>query len=259
MIVNQEPSAMRNILILGGTLEASALAARLADLGEAATLSYAGRVERLKAQPIPTRTGGFGGISGLIAYIRTHAITHLVDATHPFAAQMSRHAALAATATGIGIIAYTRPPWQPVPGDSWTRVPDIPAAVAALGGPAQRVFLALGRMHLDAFAAQPQHHYLLRLVDPPGTPPRLPHHSAVISRGPFTAAEDTALMRQHRITLVVAKNAGGTGAAAKLAAARALRLPVVMIDRPPAPDRPEATSLQQVLAWLGHADTDLGV
>ncbi len=250
---------MHTILILGGTTEASALAARLADLGESATLSYAGRVESPKAQPIPTRTGGFGGIAGLADYIRTNSITHLIDATHPFATQMSRHAVLAAQETGIRLIAYTRPPWHPVPGDDWTRVPDIAAAVAALAGPPQRIFLALGRMHIDAFAAWPQHHYLLRLVDPPEIPPPLPHHTAIVARGPFTEAGDTALMLQHRITLVVAKNAGGKGASAKLAAARALSLPVLMIDRPAAPDRSEATNLQQVLDWLDHVGTDLGV
>jgi precorrin-6A/cobalt-precorrin-6A reductase len=250
---------MRNILILGGTTEASALAARLAELGETATLSYAGRVESPRAQPVPTRTGGFGGVAGLVDFLKVNNITHVVDATHPFAAQMSRHAVLAAQQAGVALVAFTRPAWRPVPGDLWTRVPDIPAAIAALDGPPQRIFLALGRMHVEAFAAQPQHHYLLRLVDPPETPPSLPHHTVVIARGPFTEPDDTALLHRHGITLVVAKNAGGKGASAKLAAARVLRLPVLMIDRPPAPERREANSLQEVLDWLDHAGTERGV
>ncbi len=250
---------MRNILILGGTTEASALAARLADLGEEATLSYAGRVEEPKAQPVPTRTGGFGGAEGLAAYLRDDEVTHLIDATHPFAAQMSRNAVEAARATGVALIAHTRPAWRPVPGDDWTTVPDIAAAVAALGGPARRVFLALGRMHVDAFAAQPQHHYLLRLVDPPEVSPILPQHEIVVARGPFDTESDRALMEAHRTELLVAKNAGGKGASAKLAAARALGVPVLMIDRPPLPDRPEATSLAEVLHWLDHGTTERGV
>lgn len=250
---------MRNILILGGTTEASALAARLADLGETATLSYAGRTETPKAQPIPTRVGGFGGVAGLVDYIRVNNVTHLIDATHPFAAQMSRHAVVAAQEACIQLIACTRPAWRPVQGDLWICVPDIPAAVAALAGPPQHVFLALGRMHLDAFAAQPQHHYLLRLVDPPEVSPPLPQHQVIVARGPFAEADDTALMRDHRISIVVAKNAGGKGAAAKLAAARALHLPVVMIDRPALPARREATNVAEVLNWLDHAGTDLGV
>ncbi len=250
---------MRNILILGGTTEASALAVRLAERGETATLSYAGRVELPRAQPIPTRTGGFGGPAGLIDYIRVNKITHLVDATHPFAAQMSGNAALAAQETGVGLIAFTRPPWHPVAGDDWIRVADIPAAVAALAGAPQRIFLALGRLNLDAFAVMPQHRYLLRLVDPPATPPPLPDHVVVVARGPFTEEGDIALMRGHAIDLVVAKNAGGKGASAKLAAARALSLRVLMIDRPPAPRRAEATRLQQVVDWLDHAGTERGV
>jgi precorrin-6A/cobalt-precorrin-6A reductase len=114
-------------------------------------------------------------------------------------------------------------------------------------------------MHLDAFAARPQHHYLLRLVDPPETPPPLPKHTIILARGPFDVAQDTALMRTHGTERVVAKNAGGKGASAKLAAARALTLPVVMIDRPPVPERDEATSLAGVLDWLNHAGTDRGV
>lgn len=239
-----------HVLVLGGTTEASALARALAQAGIPAMLSYMGRVERPKAQPIPVRIGGFGGVSGLVAYLREHRITHLVDATHPFAAQMSTHAVQAARQSGVPLIALTRPPWQPGHGDDWQRVPDMAAAVAALAGPARRVMLAIGRMHLAEFAAQPQHHYLLRLVDSPQESPPLPDHSVVVDRGPFNAAADESLMREHRIDLVVAKNAGGTGSVSKLIAARALALPVLMIERPPIPPRPETHDPAAILAWI---------
>jgi precorrin-6A/cobalt-precorrin-6A reductase len=250
---------MRNTLILGGTTEASALAQKLADLGETAVLSYAGRVDEPKAQPVEVRVGGFGGVAGLVDYIRMNNVSHLVDATHPFAAGMSGNAVQAAAITGIPLIALTRAPWAPVPGDDWARVPDIPAAVAALSGPPQRVFLALGRMHLAGFAAQPQHHYILRLVDPPESPPPLPQHSVIVARGPFDLAGDMALMEQHGVQRVVAKNAGGKGASAKLAAARALGLPVLMIDRPVLPHRAEAQTVAAVIDWLDHSGTERGV
>ncbi len=250
---------MRNILILGGTTEASALARTLADWGEDAVLSYAGRVDDPKEQPIPTRVGGFGGVDGLVAYLRDNAVTNLVDATHPFAARMSANAVAAAAVANVPMIALTRPAWVPLSEDRWTRVADIASAVAALAGPPQRVMLALGRMHLADFASQPQHHYILRLVDPPQTPPPLPQHSVIVSRGPFDVAGDTALMQQHGVQIVVAKNAGGKGASAKLAAARALGLPVLMIDRPVLPPRAEVTSLAAVLDWLDHGATERGV
>lgn len=113
---------MRNILLLGGTTEASALAAALAARGDRAVLSYAGRVASPRAQPVQTRNGGFGGPEGLAAYLRAEGVSHLVDATHPFAAQMSAHAALAAAATGTPLLALVRPPWRPVPattGRGW--------------------------------------------------------------------------------------------------------------------------------------------
>lgn len=243
---------MTHVLVLGGTTEASALCATLAEAQIPATLSYMGRVERPKPQPIPVRIGGFGGVPGLVAWLHRHRITHLVDATHPFAAQMSTNAVLACRETGTPLLALTRPAWQPGPGDTWRSVPDMAAAVAALEGPAQNVMLAIGRMHLAGFAAQPQHHYLLRLVDAPLQPPPLPHHTVVVDRGPFSAEADRALMQQHRIDLVVSKNAGGTGSVSKLDAARALGLPVLMIDRPDLPPRDKVHDPAAVLGWLGR-------
>ncbi len=246
------------LLILGGTTEASALAHRIADRGIRAVFSYAGRTERPRSQPLPQRIGGFGGVDGLVRYLRDTGVTHVVDATHPFADGMSRNAAAACARTGVQLTALTRPPWRAEPGDDWRRVPDIASAVAELGGGRKRVMLALGRMHLAAFAAQPQHRYLLRLVDAPDHSP-LPDCSVVVARGPFTLANDIGLMRAHDIELVVSKNAGGSGARAKIDAARALGLPVIMIDRPDVPARRELSSPDQVLDWLDHCETERGV
>ncbi|VDC21212.1 Precorrin-6A reductase [Pseudogemmobacter humi] len=228
----------------------------MAGAGLSAVLSYAGRVESPRAQPVPVRTGGFGGAEGLAGYLRTHRISHLIDATHPFAAQMSTNAALAAQETGVPLIRLERPAWRPGPGDAWTPVPDIAEAVQATGETPRRIFLAIGRQHLAPFAARPQHHYLLRLVDPPVSSLPLPQVTLEIARGPFDTASDRALMQRHGIQMIVAKNAGGAGASAKLTAARDLGLPVVMIDRPRLPEAPTAASPEDVLAWL-HAD--LGV
>ncbi|TAG22568.1 MAG: cobalt-precorrin-6A reductase [Rhodobacterales bacterium] len=241
---------MTRILLLGGTGEANLMAEAIAKAGLSGVYSYAGRTEAPMGQPIHMRMGGFGGVEGLIAYLQTEKITHVIDATHPFAAQMSGNAVAACTATGTPLIALERAPWTPGDGDHWTRVADIPAAVAALAGPAQRVFLAIGRQHLEPFAAQARHHYLLRLVDPPTAPLPLPQAQVVVARGPFNVAGDTAMLQSHGIEIVVAKNAGGKGAVAKIAAARALGLPVVMIDRPVIPARRVVSSVAAVMAWL---------
>jgi precorrin-6A/cobalt-precorrin-6A reductase len=250
---------MIHLLILGGTQEASALAKVVADANLRAVLSYAGRVARPARQPIPCRIGGFGGVQGLASYIQTNDITHVVDATHPFAAQMSRNAVSACAQTKTPLIALTRPQWKATKADRWRHVPDLEAAAKALQGPAQNVFLAVGRMHLDCFATQPQHRYLLRLVDAPHTPLPLPNATPVIARGPFDRAADRALLQKHAIEIVVAKNAGGDGARAKIDAARDLGLPVLMIDRPDLPQRHQANIPQQVLDWLAHCGTDRGV
>jgi precorrin-6A/cobalt-precorrin-6A reductase len=251
MIVNQG-SAMTRILLLGGTTEAGLMAQAIARAGLDGVYSYAGRTETPMGQPMHMRVGGFGGAEGLRAYLDAQQITHVIDATHPFAAQMSSNAVVACTAQGVPLVALERAPWVAGEGDRWTHVPDIPAAVAALAGPPQRVFLAIGRQHLEPFAAQPQHHYLLRLVDAPTGPLPLPLTEVVVARGPFDVATDTALMQQHGTEIVVAKNAGGKGAVAKIAAARALGLPVLMIDRPVIPQRRVARSVAEVMDWLAH-------
>ncbi|QTF91567.1 cobalt-precorrin-6A reductase [Halomonas sp. BM-2019] len=238
------------VLILGGTSEASALASALAEGGVPALFSYAGRVKAPRPQPLPTRIGGFGGVAGLGDFLAEQGITHLVDATHPFAERMSRNAVAAAHRSGIPLIALTRSPWVAQAGDRWEKVVGIEAAVKALAGPPQRILLAIGRQQLAAFAAQPRHHYLLRLVDAPEAPPPLPHHRVILDRGPFTLAGDRALLRAHGIQRIVCKNAGGEGAVAKLTAARELGLPVVMIERPAPPARREVHSVEAVLSWL---------
>lgn len=245
--------------MLGGTTEATALCRAMAEADVRGTISFAGRVARPVRQPLPQRVGGFGGVGGLADYLRADRITHVVDATHPFAAQMSRNAIAACAEANVPLTALTRAPWSPEAGDHWTRVSDIAGAVAALDRPAERVMLAIGRLNLPAFAPHPQHWYLLRLVDPPEVPPPFPEHHILVDRGPFDAATDLALMRDHRISLVVSKNSGGRGAYAKILAARELSLPVIMIDRPELPKRRELHGVSEVLDWVAHASIDLGV
>lgn len=216
-------------------------------------LSYAGRTGNPRAQPVPMRVGGFGGAAGLAAFLKEGEFTHLIDATHPFAATIGANAVAAAHEADVAHLMLTRPAWQAGEGDRWTHVPDIGGAVRALDGSPRRVMLALGRMHVEAFAAQPQHHYLLRFVDAPDVPPALPRHQLTVDRGPFTLEGDLALMRAHGIDLIVAKNAGGEGARAKIDAARAIGLPVIMIDRPSLPQAQAVHDLSDVLTWINHS------
>ncbi|MCX8507392.1 MAG: cobalt-precorrin-6A reductase [Rhodobacteraceae bacterium] len=243
---------MTRLLLLGGTTEASHLARALAEAGVEAIFSYAGRTDHPVAQPLPTRVGGFGGVEGLADYIRAQEVTHLVDATHPFAARMSCNAVMACALTGTRLCAYERPAWQAGPGDDWRQVAGMEEAVDALPDTPARVFLAIGKQHLTAFARRPRHHYLLRLVDPPESPLPLPDAEAVIARGPFTEAGDLALLQRHRISHIVAKNAGGAGAEAKLKAARILRIPVILIERPQLPARTVLGSPADLFDWLGR-------
>ena len=245
---------MRRILILGGTAEARQLAARLAQRGDlAATLSLAGRTANPAVQPVPVRIGGFGGVDGLAEYLAAERIDILIDATHPYAAVMATNAARAAAVAGVRLVALRRPPWTPVAGDRWIEVADVQAAVAALGEAPRRVFLALGRKELAPFAAAPQHHYLVRSVDPVEPPLAVPNATYVTGRGPFTQSGDHALLSAHRIEIVVAKNSGGSATYSKIAAARALGLTVVLLARPPLPAVTAVTTIAEVEAFIDHA------
>ncbi|KGT78614.1 cobalt-precorrin-6X reductase [Bradyrhizobium japonicum] len=242
---------MTRALILGGTADARLLAAEVARARIDAVYSYGGRTRAPADQPLPTRVGGFGGVSGLADYIRRERITHVIDATHPFAAEMSRHAIEACAQTGTPLIALERAPWTKAPGDIWIEVADVTAAAAALPKTPAKVFLAIGRQHIAPFAAKPQHAYTLRFVDPPEAP--LPFAANVIvSRGPFTFDGELAMMRARSIAWIVARNSGGDGARAKIDAARMLGLPVIMIARPKLPERLRVESVAEIMQWLGH-------
>jgi precorrin-6A/cobalt-precorrin-6A reductase len=251
------PGSIRlRILILGGTAEANRLAAAVAnDPRIDAVLSYAGRTENPTLPPIAWRVGGFGGIDGLVDYLRAERIARVIDATHPFAAQMSAHAVAACAVTGVPLLALERPPWQRAPGDRWIEVDDLASAAGALGTVPRRVFLGIGRQHLKIFAEHPQHFYLVRLVDPPRAPLPLSGAEVIVARGPFDLAGDLMMLTGHRIDIVVARNAGGDAAIAKIAAARELGLPVVMVRRPFIPAREKVETIAEVLHWLGHDET----
>ena len=230
------------------------MARALAEAGIDAVYSYAGRVQNPAAQPLPTRCGGFGGADGLAAFLRAERFTHLIDATHPFAATISRNAHAAADRAPVPLIVLERPPWIRQNGDRWTQVADFHAAAQALPGDGSTVFLAIGRQQLAPFLGV-NHRWMLRFAEVASHPLR--DATLIVSRGPFSVAGDVALMRRHDVAHVVTKNSGGAGAEAKLAAARELALPVIVIDRPALPARHVVASVAEVMDWL-HG-TDRGV
>jgi precorrin-6A/cobalt-precorrin-6A reductase len=238
------------LLLLGGSTEANRLARRLSGHPRIkATLSLAGRTTNPAAATLPTRMGGFGGIEGLSRYLREENIRVVVDATHPFAAQMSGNAMAACASAHVPLAVFTRPPWRAQLGDAWTEVSDAMEAAVALGPLSKRVFLTVGRQQLAAFQSAP-HQFLVRTIDPP-VPELLPKSAEILlAKGPFTVAEEIDLMRRHAIEILVSKNSGGGATEAKIEAARSLGLPVVMIQRPPAQAQTVFYDVEQAIAWI---------
>ncbi|WP_433519135.1 cobalt-precorrin-6A reductase [Nonomuraea sp. CA-143628] len=260
---------MRRVLILGGTAEARALAAELADVpGVHVVSSLAGRVTNPRLPVGEVRAGGFGGPDGLATWLAAERIDAVVDATHPFAARMTASAAEASARTGVPLLVLRRPGWPQGPDDTWQRVDSLEAAATRLAeavtarlaiakpadptdsanlveptepteGTAQptgpvRVFLTTGRRSLPVFTGLAGVWLLARSVDPP-EPPVPPHVHVLLARGPYTVDGELALIREHRLDVLVTKDSGGRLTAAKLVAARELGLPVIMVDRPPLP------------------------
>ena len=245
---------MMRVLVLGGTTEARllchALEARAS--GFTAILSLAG-VTRAPVLPrLEVRIGGFGGAQGMAQWLSHNRIAAVVDATHPFAARISANAVAACAQAAVALVRVERPAWAPGPDDRWDMVPDMAAAARAIGPAPRRVLLTIGRKDLLAFRdlAPCGHVWLVRSVDAPD-PALLPVGArTVLARGPFDVMAEEALLRHEGIDLIVTKNSGGAATVAKLAAARALGIAVIMVERPVLPHATVVGDADHAMAWL---------
>jgi precorrin-6A/cobalt-precorrin-6A reductase len=215
-----------------------------------AILSFAGATANPAPAPIPQRIGGFGGAVGLAAFLARERIGAVVDATHPFAARMSANAVAACRAAHTPLVVFSRPPWLPEPGDRWIEVATMDEAVEALGTRPKTVFLTQGRLQLVAFARAPRHRYIVRAIDRPAEIDSLPNCKLILARGPFSLADELQLMKRERIEKLVTKNSGGRATYAKIEAARALAIEVVILRRPAAPGAETLHDLDAVMAWI---------
>ncbi|MEH2450835.1 cobalt-precorrin-6A reductase [Nostoc sp.] len=242
---------MIRVLILGGTGDAAKLAARVATIqGLEAITSLAGRTREPSVPLGDLRVGGFGGVAGLASYLRVMQIDLLIDATHPFAIQISLNAADAATEVGVPRLMLIRPPWEKGSDDRWIEVDSIEAAAASVANQAQRVFLTVGRQELAAFAHYEKIWFLMRMIDPPTDDALVPPGMILCDRGPFTFNNERQILIHHKIDTIVSKNSGGDATKPKIIAARELGVKVVMVNRPAIPPGEQVTDVDGALAWL---------
>ncbi|PSB23459.1 cobalt-precorrin-6A reductase [Stenomitos frigidus ULC18] len=244
-------SETTRILILGGTGDAAALAAQVSLLSDVEVMtSLAGRTQQPSELSGSVRVGGFGGSEGLVRYLKEQRINVLIDATHPFAAQISWNAASAVVEANIPHLMLVRPAWKKVTDDRWLEVESVEAAAQAIPSNAQRIFLTIGRQQLAPFTLLTEHWFLMRSIDPPAPDIALPNGELLLDRGPFTVENEIALLKQHAIEAIVSKNSGGDATYAKIAAARELELPVVMVQRPTRPSGERVKDVASAVAWL---------
>ncbi len=242
---------MKRLAIVGGTGEAMELAAHAIDLpGLAVITTLAGRTRDPKAVAGLVRIGGFGGEAGLVEYLQTEQIDLIVDASHPFAAQISRHVAGAATKVGIDRVMLVRPAWTRLPEDKWIEVESIAAAVQAIPASAERIFATIGRQQLAPFAVLTDRWCLMRSIDPPDPSIPLPPGKLLLDRGPFTLERERELLKEYQIQAIVSKNSGGDATYAKIIAARELGMPVIMVQRPPVPTGEIVVDVAGAIEWL---------
>ena len=241
------------LLILGGTTEAAALARSLVGVyGDrlAVTTSLAGRTSAPAALPGAVRHGGFGGAAALATYLQDRQIDAVIDATHPFAAQISANAVAACEAAKVPRLVLSRPRWSPQPGDDWIYFDTVAAAAESLPRYGRRAFLTVGWQELSAFAAMADMWFLVRLIEMPSDPLPIADCQVVTGRGPCAVQQEKILLETQQIDVLVTKASGGAATAAKLGAARLLGLPVVMVRRPPPPPGPRVDSVGAAAKWV---------
>lgn len=245
------PGERKRVLILGGTAEARRLAEHLTADGRYDVItSLAGRTTAPETPPGTVRTGGFGGSKGLKNFLQAERINLVADATHPFAATISANAVAACADTQVPCIRLERPPWRAEPGDQWISATGISEAATTIPSGATAL-VTVGRQEIAPFFMRTDVHVVARMIEPPSVDIP-PHAELILARPPFTLAQERALMEEKRIDVLVTKNSGGDATAAKLAAARALTRPVIMIARPPPPDVPSAATADAVAAWIAE-------
>ena len=240
---------MKRVLVLAGSSEARELIGAISG-GFVVVASLAGATRAPLDLGCETRVGGFGGVSGLVDYLRDARIDILVDATHPFAAQMTDHAAQAAALAGVAHVVLQRIGWEPATGDNWIFVDGF-EDVAQIIPEGSTVFLGTGRQTLGDFANMVNRRLLCRVIDPPQGPFPFDGGRFVVGRPPFSIAEEVAFFQAESVEWLVVKNAGGARSRSKLDAARQLGLPVVMQRRPAVPDVPFVETVAACVAWLG--------
>ena len=242
---------MKRVLILGGTGDAIALATKASQISNVEIItSLAGRTQTPTAIAGSVRVGGFGGVTGLSGYLRDRQIDYLIDATHPFATQMSHNAAIATHDVGIPYLMLVRPAWEKMPHDRWIEVESIEAAALALEQTAKRVFLTIGRQQLAPFARLQFIWFLMRSIDPPSPDIALPNGITVLDRAPFTIEQEKKLIIGHAIDTIVSKNSGGNATYAKIIAARELEIPIIMVQRSPTPPVEQVADVEGAIDWL---------
>lgn len=241
---------MKKLLILGGTGDGQQLAVATQQIsGLTVISSLAGRTQQPVLPTGQVRTGGFGGEQGLIDYLRDHQIDLVIDATHPFARQISENAAAAVAVLDLPFLIFERSSWSATSADRWLEVPDHITAAELLPNLAQRIFLTIGRQEVSKYAHLTDLWFLMRSIDPPD-PITMPPGELLLAKGPFEIAAERELLLKHQIQAIVSKNSGGSATYAKIVAAQELGLPVVMIQRSPALDGDRATNLKQAIEWL---------
>lgn len=241
-----------NLLILGGTSEARALAAQLTTTHPQITVitSLAGATKSAQSLPGQVRTGGFGGAEGLVDYLREHAIDMLIDATHPFAAQITDHAFNACRTTNVDYLRLDRPEWT-VPTDTDVIfVPNAAQAARLVARSSKSAFLTIGRKDLAAFEHLGKVKLLIRAIEPPDPALHFDNATFITARPPFTLGDEIALMEAHQIDTLVTKASGGEATRAKLDASAQIGARIILIRRPPPPDGERVFSVDEAMAWL---------
>ncbi len=239
----------KSVLLLGGTEEAYRLAEKIAQEPDWCCItSLAGVTRNPKIPPGELIKGGFGGVEGMAGYLRERGVSALIDATHPFADQISRNAFETCGKTGTPLLRLERPPWPAQP--HWQCKSNVKEAARFFQNREERVLLTIGRQEADEFHISPSSYFLVRMIDPPDSPLKISNHDLLLMRGPFSVESERRILRDNRIDWLITKNSGGKSGSNKLIAAEEEGVSVCLINRPELPDGEKVETVDEAAEWL---------
>ena len=241
-----------NILILVGTGDSLKVADELCLHAEFKVYIFLDKRSRLRSN---------SKVAGEISSLRNEEFFHrfliengieaLIDASHPFDKESTELCKRVSKLADIKLTHFLRPPWTPTIDDNWTSVRTLDEAAKIIPD-GSNVFIATGRIGLEKFSKLTSSKFFIRRLGKVKLQCPLDNGKFIYGNPPFSLKDEISLFRSLKIDILVIKNVGGDGSFAKVEAARAMNISVIMIERPKESPINAITTIPEIFKWMDH-------